>query len=329
RRLHERAPQQAVRADAVPQPDRGGADPADEAHQDRHPRQPAGAARPPRAAGRGDRDARLHVGRADHLGVRPRRAAGVPGPEHSAGRGARPAQRGVGSDHQGLDDARAVCVAWQVLELRPRLDLAPTPTAAAPAHRPPRPARPPPPTVLRANGDEGPATAARRRVPPGAAYRSTERSRLIFDKYRAAAARHGWTPTAEHCHVLRHVYVAETDARARAEAQPHLDYFWQSLLSYHRGSMKLFGQSSTPRPAVGPAPEGVPFYVFEFGFTPQQGLTFVGAPDTVTREIKAHMKELGAGVIMGLFQFGSMPHDLAKRNIELFARTVLPELKRE
>src|SRR5215467_12690497 len=62
RRLHERAPQQAVRADAVPQPDRGGADPADEAHQDRHPRQPAGAARPPRAAGRGDRDARLHVG---------------------------------------------------------------------------------------------------------------------------------------------------------------------------------------------------------------------------------------------------------------------------
>jgi hypothetical protein len=48
----------------------------------------------------------------------------------------------------------------------------------------------------------------------------------------------------------------------------------------------------------------------------------------VTREIKAHMKELGAGVIMGLFQFGSMPHTLARKNIELFARTVLPELKR-
>jgi len=31
---------------------------------------------------------------------------------------------------------------------------------------------------------------------------------------------------------------------------------------------------------------------------------------------------------MGLFQFGSMPHALACRNIELFARTVLPELKR-
>ena len=92
--------------------------------------------------------------------------------------------------------------------------------------------------------------------------------------------------------------------------------------------MKLFGQSPTPRPAVVRAAEDIPFYEFEFDFTRQQGLTFVGAPDTVTREIKAHMKELGAGVIMGLFQFGSMPHDLAKRNIELFARTVLPELKR-
>ena len=102
----------------------------------------------------------------------------------------------------------------------------------------PRPLQQPhPPIVLPADSDEGLDTAARRRVPTGVAYRSLERSRLIFDKYRAAAARHGWTPTAEHCHVLRHIYVAETNARAREEAQPHLDYFWQSLLSYHRGSM--------------------------------------------------------------------------------------------
>ena len=193
----------------------------------------------------------------------------------------------------------------------------------------PRPLQQPhPPIVLPADSDEGLDTAARRRVPTGVAYRSLERSRLIFDKYRAAATRHGWTVTPEHCHVLRHIYVAETNARAREEAQPHLDYFWQSLLSYHRGSMKLFGQSPAPRPAVVRAAEDIPFYEFEFDFTQAQGLTFVGDPDTVTREIKTHMKELGAGVIMGLFQFGSMPHALARKNIELFARTVLPELKR-
>jgi len=57
-------------------------------------------------------------------------------------------------------------------------------------------------------------------------------------------------------------------------------------------------------------------------------MTFVGDPDTVTRAIKAHMKELGAGVLMGLFQFGSLPHALARKNIELFACAVPPELKR-
>ena len=41
------------------------------------------------------------------------------------------------------------------------------------------------------------------------------------------------------------------------------------------------------------------------------------------------MQELGAGVLMGLFQFGSMPHALAKKNIELFATKVLPALKRD
>jgi hypothetical protein len=37
----------------------------------------------------------------------------------------------------------------------------------------------------------------------------------------------------------------------------------------------------------------------------------------------------GAGVFMGLFQFGSLPHALATKNIELFAKTVLPALRRE
>jgi hypothetical protein len=37
---------------------------------------------------------------------------------------------------------------------------------------------------------------------------------------------------------------------------------------------------------------------------------------------------MGAGVLMGLFQFGSMPHALAVKNIERFASQVLPKLPR-
>ena len=193
----------------------------------------------------------------------------------------------------------------------------------------PRPLQQPhPPIVLPADSDEGLETAARRRVGTGAAYRSNTRVKTVFDRYRSFAAKHGWTPTAEHCHVLRHVYVAETNARAREEAEPHLDYFWTKLLSYHRGSMKLLGQTPVPRPASITRAEDLPLYELDFDLTQREGLTLVGDPDYLIREIKAQMRELGAGVLMGLFQFGSMPHAMAKKNIALFARTVLPELKR-
>jgi alkanesulfonate monooxygenase SsuD/methylene tetrahydromethanopterin reductase-like flavin-dependent oxidoreductase (luciferase family) len=192
----------------------------------------------------------------------------------------------------------------------------------------PRPLQQPhPPIVLPADSDEGLETAARRRVGTGAAYRSNTRVKTVFDRYRSFAAKHGWTPTAEHCHVLRHVYVAATNARARAEAEPHLDYFWKKLLSYHRGSMQLLGQTPPPRPATITRAEDLPLYELDFDLTQREGLTLVGDPDYLIREIKAQMRELGAGVLMGLFQFGSMPHAMAKKNIELFARTVLPELK--
>jgi alkanesulfonate monooxygenase SsuD/methylene tetrahydromethanopterin reductase-like flavin-dependent oxidoreductase (luciferase family) len=192
----------------------------------------------------------------------------------------------------------------------------------------PRPLQQPhPPIVLPADSDEGLELAARRRVGTGVAYRSNARAKAIFDRYRAFAARHGWTPTPEHCHVLRHVYVASSAARARAEAEPHLDYFWGKLLSYHRGSMQLLGQRPPARPARVQAPEDIPFYEFDFDLTQKHGLTLVGDPDYLVREIRAQMQELGAGVLMGLFQFGSMSHALARRNIELFAERVLPHLR--
>jgi alkanesulfonate monooxygenase SsuD/methylene tetrahydromethanopterin reductase-like flavin-dependent oxidoreductase (luciferase family) len=95
------------------------------------------------------------------------------------------------------------------------------------------------------------------------------------------AARHGSTPMPEHCLVLRHVYVAETNARAREEAEPHLDYFWQKLLSYHRGSMKLLGQAPPARPPIVRSAEELPLYEFDFDLTQKEGLTFVGDPDYV------------------------------------------------
>ena len=194
----------------------------------------------------------------------------------------------------------------------------------------PRPLQQPhPPIVLPADSNEGLETAARRRVPTGAAYRSTTRSKDIFDRYRRFAAAHGWTPAPSDCHLMRHIYVGESSASARAEAEPHLNYFWQKLLSYHRGSMKLLGQTVPPRPASPRVAADLPLYEFDFDLTQREGITIVGDADEVAAKIAAEMAELGAGVLMGLFQFGSMPHDLARKNIERFATRVLPKLPRD
>jgi alkanesulfonate monooxygenase SsuD/methylene tetrahydromethanopterin reductase-like flavin-dependent oxidoreductase (luciferase family) len=69
-------------------------------------------------------------------------------------------------------------------------------------------------------------------------------------------------------------------------------------------------------------------YELDFDLCQTEGLSIIGDPDYVTREIQAQMRELGAGVFMGLFPFGSMPHALARKNIRMFGEKVLPALKR-
>jgi alkanesulfonate monooxygenase SsuD/methylene tetrahydromethanopterin reductase-like flavin-dependent oxidoreductase (luciferase family) len=179
-----------------------------------------------------------------------------------------------------------------------------------------------------ADSEEGLEIAARRRVPTGTAYRSLKRGKAVLDRFRELAAGQGWTPTPEHCLMVRHIYVGETNERARREAEPHLDYFWQTLLHYHKGSMALLGQSAPPRPAVVRSAEDVPFYEYDFDLCQKEGMTIIGDPDYVTREIQAQARELGAGVLVSFFHFGSMPTALAAASIRLFSQKVLPELKR-
>ena len=56
------------------------------------------------------------------------------------------------------------------------------------------------------------------------------------------------------------------------------------------------------------------------------GFVIVGSPKTVRDQLMEHMKRLRVGHLLSLLHFGSMPTELCKRNIDLFAREVLPHL---
>ena len=53
----------------------------------------------------------------------------------------------------------------------------------------------------------------------------------------------------------------------------------------------------------------------------------VGSPATVRERLADMAKRLNVGHLMVVLQFGSMPHEMAMENIELFGREVLPHLQ--
>jgi alkanesulfonate monooxygenase SsuD/methylene tetrahydromethanopterin reductase-like flavin-dependent oxidoreductase (luciferase family) len=59
-----------------------------------------------------------------------------------------------------------------------------------------------------------------------------------------------------------------------------------------------------------------------------KGYVIAGSPATVRDRLKEEViKGLHVGNLMVLLQIGSMPHELALENIELFGREVLPGLR--
>jgi hypothetical protein len=60
----------------------------------------------------------------------------------------------------------------------------------------------------------------------------------------------------------------------------------------------------------------------------EKGFVIAGSPATVRDRLKEEViKTLNVGNLMVLLQIGSMPHELALENIELFGREVLPGLR--
>jgi hypothetical protein len=61
----------------------------------------------------------------------------------------------------------------------------------------------------------------------------------------------------------------------------------------------------------------------------ERGFVVVGSPKTVREQLLDGIKELRMGHLLALLHFGSMPTELCKANIELFAREVLPYLQQQ
>src|ERR1051326_2739328 len=147
--------------------------------------------------------------------------------------------------------------------------------------------------------------------------------RKVFAMFRDACAKNGYEARPEQMGWGIPMYVAETDRQAREEFEPHLWYFVRNLL---KGITTTPPGYTSPRSALAIMKNRGSFLYEKKSWNDiEEGVyAIVGSPKTVLQKLNHYRKGLGAGVVMTGCQTGTLPHDLARKSMELLAREVLP-----
>jgi alkanesulfonate monooxygenase SsuD/methylene tetrahydromethanopterin reductase-like flavin-dependent oxidoreductase (luciferase family) len=147
-------------------------------------------------------------------------------------------------------------------------------------------------------------------------------ARKNIDAFRAALAKRGGpaNPKPEFSGgtavgVLRHIFVAETDAEAKRWAKPAMDRHLAHLnwLRVKHGATTTDARFNVPRGAD-----------FEAGLA--DGSVIAGTPQTVLAELEKQVAELGINYLLTYLFLGTMSLAEALRSLELFRTEVMPKL---
>jgi len=154
----------------------------------------------------------------------------------------------------------------------------------------------------------------------------------VFERNYAAFRRiwleAGRDPAPQNLGVLLPIYVAETDQAARAEYEEHLWYFARRLLKGVEIAPPGYQSVSSAVRLL----ENAPKYLLGVSSweTVQAGsYAVVGSPRTVTEKLIELVRRLGVANLIGIFQLGTLPAELTRANLTLFAEQVMPRLRAE
>lgn len=150
-----------------------------------------------------------------------------------------------------------------------------------------------------------------------------------FAYYRRLWQQYGHAGPMPRAFLTRHVHVAETDAQARAQAEPNLlmgyiqggDLIAKTRLGFGPPELESLARSTPERQELR--------RVFQectksYDFWIDNGLALVGSPDTVIRQIEEQRKLTGYDVFCARHRFGHLAPALAHTSMELFAKYVIP-----
>ena len=134
---------------------------------------------------------------------------------------------------------------------------------------------------------------------------------------------------------LQLVVVADSDAQAERDYARHCEYFYRKCMHIpvhyfgppgHQDYRSLEkGIRSGLTQKIGQELEAAQQYSYRELIEKQ--FVIAGSPATVREQLIEACRTLRIGNLMVLLQIGSMPHELALRNIDLFTEQVLPHLR--
>ncbi|GAA3742071.1 LLM class flavin-dependent oxidoreductase [Salinactinospora qingdaonensis] len=157
--------------------------------------------------------------------------------------------------------------------------------------------------------------------------------RRIFDRFWEIAGRLGKDDNPYRMGFMQAICVADTDAKAEKLFAEHAEYFFRKAIGsipMERlalpGGIDIKGLEFLFRD---PSDFGIYAQMREASFKElvEAGSVICGSPATVRDQITDFAREFRIGNLHAMLQFGSMPTDLAKDNISLFAEDVLPALR--
>lgn len=155
----------------------------------------------------------------------------------------------------------------------------------------------------------------------------------IFDRLWDIADQVGVPRNPYRLGFLQTIAVAETDERAEIEYAKHVEYCFHTGLGsvpLHKiampGGIDIRGVEAIVKD---PGDFGIYQYTSAAPFRDlvDSGAVICGSPATVREQIRDFCSQYGIGVLHAMLGFGSLPRDLAMKNIQLFAEEVAPYLR--
>ena len=172
-------------------------------------------------------------------------------------------------------------------------------------------------------------------------YAHVESFRQNAAYFRQAVDRTGKPYNPESLGWLVPLYVAETDQKAREEAEEHIWYFIDKLIKGFAGkgrtwmppgytslkSLQRMQEISAPGGAKAPANWQLG-HARSWDDVEAGGSVLIGSPQTVREQLLKYVLEFKVGHILALPQFGSLPDHLTRKNMKLLSTDVFPYVRK-